>query len=65
MKVEFCECDDIFCDKLHIRVESGEIYRGNNHFLMIDLPNYDEKEADEYRKEILKIIKSSNNALKQ
>jgi len=60
-KTEFCECDEFLCNKLHIKVESGEVYRGDNHFLMIDLPNYDEKEAEEYREEILKIIRTRHS----
>jgi len=53
LKLDFCDCDELFCNKLHLRVQSGEIYRGDNHFLMIDLPNYDEKEAEKYRKAII------------
>lgn len=66
MKIEFCEIDDLdheydtdsSCSKLHLRVKDGEVYRGNNHFLMIDLPNYDEKEAEEYRKAIMQKLRT-------
>ena len=36
-----------------IKVESGEVYRGNNHFIMIDLPTYDEKKAEQLKQQIL------------